>query len=323
MISKLSYKTKQFFFVFIKLSIVFGSFYFIYNKLTTSSKLDFDFFVSFLNKKAVFSTKNIVFLLFLSVSNWFFEITKWKILVSFVKKISFYEAFAQSLGSLTASLFTPNRIGEYGAKAIYFKPKYRKRIVLLNFIGNAMQMSATVLFGSIGLFLLTQENTIEINFVRGSRGLLIIMTLFILALLGIRQNNYKIKGFALIKIKRFIGNMPLKIKMTPWCLSLLRYLIFSYQFYFLLSLFNIELFYLEAMMYISSLYLLSSLLPSIVIFDVVVKGSIAVYLFSFINISELTILAVIMLMWLLNVAIPSVFGSLYVLNFNWPQDETK
>jgi len=56
-----------------------------------------------------------------------FEILKWQNLVSFYQKIvSFYQkitfksALIQSLSSLTASLITPNRIGEYGVKALYF-----------------------------------------------------------------------------------------------------------------------------------------------------------------------------------------------------------
>ncbi len=321
MFYRLPYKTKQFFFVLIKLSIVFGSLYFIYNKLTTNNKLDFNIFVTFLNKNSVFSLKNSCFLFFLSCFNWFLEIIKWKTLVSSIKKITFIEALSQSLGALTASLFTPNRIGEYGAKAIYYLAIHRKKIVLLNFISNAMQMCTTVLFGCIGLFFLTQQNSIEINFIRVSRGLIFIIALLVLSLLGLQQSKYKIKGFTLVKIKHFIKTLSLKTKMLAWLLSVLRYFIFSYQFYFLLSLFYIELSYFEAMIFITSLYLLSSILPSIFIFDVIVKGSIAVYLFSFININELTILAIITLMWLLNVVMPSFFGSIYVLNFNWPQNE--
>jgi len=321
LISRLPYKTKQFFFVLIKLSIVFGSFYFIYNKLTTNNKLDFEVFVSILNKKAPFSLKIISFLVFLSVLNWFFETIKWKVLVTTLKKISFPEALAQSLGSLTASLLTPNRVGEYGAKAVYFQKKFRKRIVLLNFIGNMMQMSVTILFGVIGLYLVIQNHSIDLNITRISRGAIVIITLIIFAVLGLRQNKYKIKGFSLSKIKHFIAEMPLKLITVPWLLSVIRYLIFSYQFYILLTLFNIELSYFEAMTYITAMYLLSSILPTIFIFDVVVKGSIAVYLFSFIGTNELTILVIVTLMWLLNIVIPSLFGSIYVLNFNWSQNE--
>ena len=78
--------------------------------------------------------------------------------------------------------------------------------------------------------------------------------------------------------------------------------------------------YFQAMTVITSMYLLSSIIPSIFIFDVVVKGSIGVFLFSMIEVDELTILSIITLMWLLNFVLPSVFGSYYVLNFNLPED---
>ena len=75
--SSLPYKTKQFFFVLIKLSIVVGAFYFIYQKLLNNPNLKFEDFLVFLDKNELFSTKNIIILLVLSVFNWFLEITKW------------------------------------------------------------------------------------------------------------------------------------------------------------------------------------------------------------------------------------------------------
>ncbi|WP_375242595.1 hypothetical protein [Lacinutrix sp.] len=88
-------------------------------------------------------------------------------------------ALQQSLGSLTASLFTPNRIGEYGAKAIYFKKQFRKRILLLNLIGNLLQMTVTVVFGIIGFSLFVSQYPIEININRISRLLIIIVVLLV------------------------------------------------------------------------------------------------------------------------------------------------
>ena len=116
----LPYKTKQFLFVLIKLSIVVGALYFIYTKLFENSRLDINQFLSVLRKNNPFSLKTVIILMTLSICNWYFEILKWKHLVSTFQKISFKDAIEQSLGGLTASLITPNRIGEYGAKAIYF-----------------------------------------------------------------------------------------------------------------------------------------------------------------------------------------------------------
>ncbi len=44
-------KIKQFFFVLIKISIVVGASYFIYNKLAHNDNLDFSIFIAFFSKK--------------------------------------------------------------------------------------------------------------------------------------------------------------------------------------------------------------------------------------------------------------------------------
>ncbi|WP_040280377.1 lysylphosphatidylglycerol synthase domain-containing protein [Psychroserpens damuponensis] len=317
----LPYKTKQFFFVLIKLSIVVGAFYFIYHKLTHNDDLDFHDFIHFLNKNDVFSFKNISILLFLSIFNWFFEILKWKNLVSFLTTISFKTALEQSLGALTASLFTPNRIGEYGAKAMYFKTDLRKKVMLLNLIGNMMQMTITVIFGCIGLYVMHSTYNLDINYFKMSRVLFIVVVIIGFAFLGFRQNTFKIKGLSIEKLKSFFRDLPFKIQLTAFGLSMLRYLMFSFQFYMLLIIFGVDILYLQAMMVITSMYILSSIIPSIFIFDVIIKGSVAVYLFSIIDVNELTILSIIMVMWLLNFVLPSIFGSYYVLNFNLPKTD--
>ena len=131
-----SYKSKQFFALVVKLFIVIGCGYFIYDKIFTNQQQSLLGFTSILIKNDVFSLKNIAFLLIFSFSNWFFEIKKWQLLINRVQQNSFSEAAKQSLASLTASLITPNRIGEYGAKALYFKKSLSKKILALNLVGN-------------------------------------------------------------------------------------------------------------------------------------------------------------------------------------------
>jgi hypothetical protein len=315
----LPYKTKQFFFVLIKLSIVVGAFYFIYKKLVDNQDLDFHEFWLFLIENSAFSVKNICFLILLTIFNWLFEILKWKILVSYIQTISFKSALEQSLGALTASLFTPNRIGEYGAKAIYFVSSKRKQVMLLNLLGNMSQMTTTLLFGCIGLWLMHSKYDLNINYYKTSRFLVLIVVLGMFSVFGLKQNKFKIKGFSIEKLKQFFKNLPVKIHTAALGISILRYLIFSFQFYFLLQLFGIHVSYYNAMIVITSMYVIASVIPSIFIFDVVIKGSIAVYLFSLVGVNEFTTLSIVTIMWLLNFVLPSVFGGYYVLNFNFPK----
>lgn len=315
MLYNIPYKTKQFFFVLIKLSIVVGAFYFIYSKLVENEQLRISEFLAFLKENKTFSVKNIIFLVLLTVFNWFFEILKWKTLVKTIKKISFKEALEQSLGGLTASLITPNRIGDYGAKAIYYSKHYRKRIVLLNLLGNISQMTITTIFGIIGLVVFINRYQIEVDYFKLTKFVTLIILIGAFAFFGAKQNKFNIKGFSLYKVVEFIKEIPLQVHLFNLSLALIRYLIFSFQFYYLLTIFGVEVDYFKAMVVITSMYLLASIIPSITIFDVVVKGSVAVFLFGFVQVNELTILSITTIMWLLNFAIPSVFGSYFVLNF--------
>ncbi|MFD1062979.1 lysylphosphatidylglycerol synthase domain-containing protein [Winogradskyella litorisediminis] len=319
MFGNLPYKSKQFFIAIIKLSIIVGATYYIYNRIANNSEIDFSEFKAILIKNEVFSAKNIIFLLILTFFNWFFEIMKWKKLVSKVKKITFFEALEQSLGGLTASLITPNRIGDYGAKAVYFNKSHRKQIVFLNLIGNAYQMSVTTIIGLIGFTLFYFKYDLELNFRKVSRFLIIIVVVTGFFAFGLKQSSFKIKGFSVERVINYVISLPKHTHILTFFFSLIRYAIFSFQFYFLLTIFGVNIDYKSAMITISSMYLISSIVPSLAVFDVLIKTSAAVYLFAFLGVDELTIVSISLLMWLLNFVIPSIFGSYFVLNFRLPK----
>ncbi|MEC3906699.1 hypothetical protein VOI54_06690 [Tamlana sp. 2201CG12-4] len=303
----------------IKLSIVTGAFYFIYYKLVDSTELKYTDFIDFIAKNNIFTIANLVFLVFLTSFNWFFEILKWKTLVGFIKTISFKNALEQSLSSLTASLFTPNRIGEYGVKAMYYAVNLRKRIVFINLINNLLQMAITTILGIIGLYFFILEYKLNINLFKHFHFLLILLiTIGGIGILAPRK-NISVKGVSLEKIKRFLTSYPKHLLIKGFIYALIRYFIFSFQFYYLLKLFYVDMGYFNTMVVVSSMYLMASVLPSILLFDVVIKGSIGVYLFSIAGVDQFTSLSVVTIMWLFNFALPSLFGSYYVLNYSYPK----
>lgn len=319
MLKALSYKTNQFLVVLIKLSIVVGAFYVIFHKLFENEELNFHAFLRFLIENDVFSIKNGIFLLILTILNWVFEILKWQNLVRVVQQISFKNSLEQSLGALTASLITPNRIGEYGAKAMYVSSKFRKRILLLNFIGNMMQMSVTVLFGIFGLSFLFSKYGLKFS----TNSMIVLAISVIVISIGLlwifKQKSFKIKGFSVEKLKGFLKKIPKKVIVLAMVFSVVRYLIFSFQLYVLMVIFGVSIDYFDAMILISSMYLLSSIIPTLLIFDVVIKSSIAMFIFLLAGIDELTILCIMTVMWMLNFVLPSIFGSYYVLQFKLPK----
>lgn len=315
MIATLSYKTNQFLVLLVKLCIVIAAFCLIINKLTAHDQLDFSSFGDHLLSNGVLTLRNLSFLLALTFLNWFFEILKWKILVSRFATITFKDAAEQSLGSFTASLITPNRIGEYGAKALYYLSAQRKKVLLLNLLGNFYQLAATILFGVWGYWVLSQQYA---QFALQKPMLLLLgccLSISIFAVISMKT-KIKIKGIVLNGLLNFIQNTSILLKAKVFGIAMLRYLIFTFQFYCLLQMFGYQIGYSEVMPFIASMYLLSSVIPNIFMLDVVVKGGVAVYLFSFLGIDAMTSLSITMFMWLLNFVIPGIVGSYHVLKFD-------
>lgn len=246
--------------------------------------------------------------LLMSTANWFLEIFKWKYLVGQMEKISFFMAARQTLVALTSSLITPNRIGEYGTKVLYFPKAQRWRIILFNFVSNFYQMGATLVFGLSAFWLVDLPSTWgpQAEKLKGIAWIAATLLLGLTLLLKLWKEAYK----KLVEQLRSLGK---GVQLKVFGLSLLRYLIFSHQFYLILFVLGAEPIYAETMGLIFLTYLISSLIPGFVLFDWLVKGSVALTLFAQFGVDARIVLATTGLMWLLNFALPSTIGGLLLL----------
>ena len=303
------HKTKQFLVLLIKLLIVGGAFYFIYNQLANNDKLDWQKFIVLFQKNQ--SIGGIAFILLLSVLNRFFEILKWQNLVEFIHKISLGEATKQVLGALTAGLFTPNGIGEYAGKALFFDKSNTKKVIFLNLICNGIQMILTVIFGIFGLlYFNAQYNVITTKTAALLFGFLILLFIILFSV-----KKITIKGYSIEKLIQKINEIPKPIHQKNIFLGICRYLVFSHQYYFLFLAFDVDLPYFTLIATISSVYFLASSLPTFQFLDFAVKGSVAVYFFAILGVNEWIVIFISTLMWFLNVVLPVIIGSYYVLNY--------
>jgi len=303
------HKAKQFLVLLVKLLIVGGAFYFIYNQLANNDKLDWQKFLILFHKNQ--SVAGISFILLLSVLNRLFEIMKWKFLVSYLRPISLGEATKQVLAGLTAGLFTPNGVGEYAGKALYFDKKETKKVVFLNLICNGIQMILTVIFGVFGLLYFNAQYSVI------TAKTVVVLFAFCLLLFAILFFSKKVtvKGYSIEKLIHKINEIPKTIHQKNMLLAILRYLVFSHQYYFLFLAFDVDLPYFILMSVITSVYFLASALPTFQFLDFAVKGSVAVYFFGILGVNEWVVVFVSTLMWFLNVVLPVIWGSYYVLNF--------
>jgi len=299
----ISHKTKQLLVFSVKLLIVVGAFYFIYNQLASNDKLDWDKFIILFHKNQSFA--GISFILFFSFLNRFLEILKWQNLAQVVKPISINEATKQVLAALTLGVFTPVGVGEYAGKALYFEKKEAKKIIFLNLICNGIQVVATGVFGIIGMMIL--------GYWLWSVGIIVItITIFFFFYI---TKKIKIKGYSIEDFIKKINEIPKKIHRKNLILGFCRYLVFSHQYYLLFLAFDVDLSYLTLMATITTVYFLASVVPSFQFLDFALKGSLAVYFFGILGVNEWVVVFVTSLMWFLNVVLPVVFGSYFVMIF--------
>jgi hypothetical protein len=170
-------------------------------------------------------------------------------------------------------------------------------------------MILSVVFGTIGVWVLGYE-------------------LWVLAILGISIffilffflfKKIKIKGFSIEKLIHKINEIPKAIHQKNIFLALCRYLVFSHQYYFLFLAFDVDLPYFTLMATIAAVYFLASSLPTFQFLDFAVKGSVAVYFFGIVGVNEWIVVFISTLMWFLNVVLPVIIGSYYVMNFKIKQ----
>lgn len=310
----LSHKANKFLVALLKIGVVLAALFFIAYKLTSNEQLNFNYFVAKLHEYKVFSVLNLAILLLLTFLNWLFEIKKWQKLSSALKSNTVRKATNESLASFTAAIFTPSRIGEYGAKSLYYPRSDRKKVIFLNFVGNMTQLLVTFIFGIFGLIYFLFHVTLPFTGMNIGLIIALLFSPFYIYWLA-RRFNLRIKGYSLRKLEKSFKKIPSEIQWKTLYYAVLRYIIFTHQFYFLLLVFNVQLPYLLVISAVFSTYFLASLIPTMIIFDAVIKGGFGVWIFGFLGVQEIVVLVIVLAVWILNFGLPALMGSYYVLRY--------
>ncbi|MGG5505795.1 MULTISPECIES: hypothetical protein [unclassified Myroides] len=305
----LSNKTKQFLVLLLKIIVVCSAFYYIYNKLSSDKTLD-----STLLQEVLLHPQHrwaLLALLLLTFSNRFIEILKWKNLSSLIQPVSIGQATKQVLSALTLGIFTPNGIGEYAGKALYFPKKDAGRVIFLNMVCNGVQVIYAIVFGLLGLTLLNYTHAfIPPYYLWILYG---IATLLLLLIFSLR--HLTIKGYSIHTVLELLREIPKKTHRKNLFLALLRYASFTHQYVILYYLFGVNIPYFELLCAVSAIYLLASSLPNFQFLEFAVKGSIALFIFTALDVNQWVVALVATLIWLLNIVLPISIGSYFVLTF--------
>ncbi len=108
-------------------------------------------------------------------------------------------------------------------------------------------------------------------------------------------------------------------------ISIARYVIFSFQFYLLLLAFGLTITYAEAIMLIGLIYLFMTVIPTIALSELGVRGSVSIFIFSLYlepigkwsQDSSLAVFGASGMLWLINLAFPALVGVLFVYSLRF------
>ncbi len=312
----------------IKIGIVVFSLYFLYKELVLKNDI-VNFDKSLFFKLITDNIILIVIVLFLMFLNWFLEALKWRYMISKIEKVSIYTSLKAVFAGITVSSFTPNRVGEYGGRVFYLEKADRLKGVIITFIGSMSQLLITILFGSISFIILSELlSESKVLFSAISKFKLLVFLLLFLLNVFIFYFFYNVHSFiSFFNLNKYINRFKQYIQtftiynsseLTNILLfSFSRYIVFSIQFLILLNVFEIDSSTFHSMLSVMLIFLFVSIIPTIVVAEIGVRGSVAIYVFSLFTINSIGVFSSTLLLWIINLVIPSLIGIYFVFNLNF------
>jgi uncharacterized membrane protein YbhN (UPF0104 family) len=305
----------------VKVAILVLAAVFIFYKLNNNQNIQsFNRLIRSLSPTRVSLVLSLVFLLMLL--NWLLEALKWRFLIKPIQKISLWEAVESVFCGLTLAVFTPNRIGEYGGRILFLPGRKRVLGIIAMGVGAVGQMVVTNVLGALALFWFIGEYlNINVLLFYGVFVLVAIYCLFFLLLyfnigflLSILNNIKYLRRFQ--KFFRVLSRYHFKELMRVFSYSALRFFVFTSQYCLLIGLLIPEISIFKTSMMVFILFFIQSALPSLDLLDVGVRTMTATYFFSFITKNDVAIMAATASIWLINLIIPAVLGSVFVFKLN-------
>ncbi len=305
-------KYKKIAFFFLKIIVLLLSYIYIVYRL---KQVDF--------KQITFTDNRQIFFFFLTVVlmliNWSLEAKKWQFIVKDVQEISFLEAVKNIFVGIVMGLFTPNRVGEIGGRAVYLKKENKFKGAIAASLGSFAQMTVTVVGGIFGLaILLFLIKSFNFEHIRILGVLFILMGIFFLFLFfNIKKVLNLLRKINIIS--RFVEKLNFlsdfnSIQLVKIILlSLGRYIVFVFQFYLLLRFFNVQIDFFAAIAGIFAVFLLMNVLPNVVIADLGIRGSISMFVLGQFATNVQGILLASVFLWLINILIPAIIGQFIIL----------
>ena len=269
----------------------------------------------------------------LMLLNWGLEARKWQLLLQPLEKLSFTSAFKSVFAGCSITMLTPNRVGEYGGRILYVKEENRLDAIPLTILGSISQLFITVLMGTGGLIYLKYFNynthlfktlpayTADILlYISGSAAVFLILIYFRVGLIVKILSNVKfLKKFSahIILLNTFSRKQLLRILF----LSFLRYMVFILQFILLLQIMQVQISFFTCFRLLTVFYLIMAIAPTIGFTELPIRAAASLEILQLYSNNLLGIQAASLGIWIINLVIPAIIGSLLILGIKILKDK--
>ena len=255
--------------------------------------------------------------------NWALETRKWQIALKPIQQIGFFRAFSAILAGTCIASFTPNRVGEYLGRMLYVDQGNKLLSVAPTILCSLAQMLVTLTAGAVGLYLFSY---LPLHFdvdwlTAGVFRTGVVITAVAAIGLGLvyfrfdplvnRINRWLKKNQKNFSIPQ---DYSFKKLATILFISAIRYGVFILQYFLLFSLFGIPLAGKQVFTGVSVMFVLMALVPTLTFLtDLGFRWAAGIQIFQVFTVNTAGILAVSLGIWLINLIIPALVGSLLIL----------
>ena len=238
--------------------------------------------------------------------NYLMESIKWKLVLAELSPITILKSYKSVLVGQAFAFFTPARSGDYVGRILFLEAGNKLKGLAQMAWASYAQLLITLFFGSIGL----SYNLPFLPWLKWA-GPFIAATAFVIYF---HPGNFTgwLKKLSLLQIKT-------KLKGQLVLFAFLKYCVFILQYTWVVKIFNIPIGMIDLWVALSVLFFCLSLIPSIALTDVVIRGQLIVLLLNPFYDNSLMLICVSTIIWGVNFLLPAIIGSVLLLNFRIKQ----
>jgi hypothetical protein len=247
-----------------------------------------------------------IVLLLMMMTNFIVESIKWKKALLGQVELNIAQALKSVFVGQAFAFYTPNRIGEYVGRSMMLNTENKVMTMARMAWSSYAQLLVTIIVGSFAIFI----HPPLYNWLKWVSPLLAIFSL----LVYFRKKSYSswIRNFNFLQIDN-------SVKKELLSLSFLRYFIFLMQYTWAVHMLHIPIDFVTLWVAISVMFLCISILPTVSLTELVIRGQLIVLLLTPYCNNSLLLISLSTIIWLVNFLLPAIIGAFLLLSFRMNQ----